>query len=373
MKELPLHSHRGLRGSASHPRPTDEVRLEPISHHAVREREVSKRTPFITLGRSTRGGCREATTRGKILDLHHRHSVEGSTEVQGNAPLLSVTHREKETPESSYPLSHIRQDERAGRDSQEAFAQRASKKRGGRFPATTTAALLDRSLPPIREDRIPGPIPRTRHQDAGRRIHHLAPPQRQPQSCWSRSLLVSRSREGSGWETRPSPPVIQSWESRMFLPATTTAALLDRSLPPIREDQILGPTPRTRHQDAGRDDNRGATRRVPASNPRRSDSGSHPSHSSSRRGTAHPSPPGRKIPRNDNRKADRAGPFAPIPREISFRVPSYPSRRQAAQERSTIAHRIAQSAPGGSGPAASSRSTRFHMLSAGSNFPLSSL
>ena len=126
------------------------------------------------------------------------------------------------------------------------------KERGGRFPATTTAALLDRSLPPIREDRIPGPIPRTRHQDAGRRIHHLAPPQRQPQSCWSRSLLVSRSRERSGWETRPSPPVIQSWKSRMFLPATTTAALLDGSLPPIREDQILGPTPRARHQDAGR-------------------------------------------------------------------------------------------------------------------------
>ena len=173
MKELPLHSHRGLRGSASHPRPTDEVRLEPKSHHAVREREVSKRTPFITLGRSTRGGCREATTRGMILDLHHRHSVEGSTEVQGNAPLLSVTRREKETPESSYPLSHIRQDERAGRDSQEAFAQRAS--------------------------------------DKGQRIP--------------------------------------------------------------------------------RDDNRGATRQVPPSNPRRPDSGSHPSHSSSRRGTAvHPSP-----------------------------------------------------------------------------------
>ena len=79
-----------------------------------------------------------------ILDLHHRHSAEGSTEVQGNAPLLSVTHGEKETPESCYPLSHIRQDERAGRDSQEAFAQRASEKGkgGGRCPATTTAALL---------------------------------------------------------------------------------------------------------------------------------------------------------------------------------------------------------------------------------------
>ena len=104
-----------------------------------------------------------------ILDLHHRHSAEGSTEVQGNAPLLSVTRGEKGTPESSYPLSHIRQDERAGRDSQEAFAQRASEKGkgGGRCPATTTAALLDGSRPPIREDQIPGPIPRTRHQDAG--------------------------------------------------------------------------------------------------------------------------------------------------------------------------------------------------------------
>ena len=110
-----------------------------------------------------------------ILDLHHRHSAEGSTEVQGNAPLLSVTRGEKGTPESSYPLSHIRQDERAGRDSQEAFAQRASEK-------------------------------------------------------------------GKGGRQMP------------------------------------------------RDDNRGATRRVPASNPRRSDSGSHPSHSSSRRGTEREDP-----------------------------------------------------------------------------------
>merc|ERR1711951_347376 len=74
----------------------------------------------------------------------------GSTEVQVNAPLLSVTRGEKGTPESSYPLSHIRQDERAGRDSQEAFAQRASEKGkgGGRCPAATTAALLDR-VPPF--------------------------------------------------------------------------------------------------------------------------------------------------------------------------------------------------------------------------------
>ena len=111
-----------------------------------------------------------------ILDLHHRHSAEGSTEVQGNAPLLSVTRGEKGTPESSYPLSHIRQDERAGRDSQEAFAQRASEKGkgAGRCPATTTAALLDESQPPIREDQIPGPTPRARHQDAGWRIHRQA-------------------------------------------------------------------------------------------------------------------------------------------------------------------------------------------------------
>ena len=135
--------------------------------------------------------------------------------MQGNAPLSSVTHGEKETPESCYPLSHIRQDERAGRDSQGAFAQRASKGRGGRFPATTTAALLDGSLPPIRE---------------------------------------------------------------------------------------------------------------------RSDSGSHPSHSSSRRGTAHPLL-GKKLPHSDNRRDVRAGPFAPTPREIGFRVPSFPSRHQPRASR----------------------------------------
>ena len=188
-----------------------------------------------------------------ILDLHHRHSAEGSTEVQGNAPLLSVTRGEKGTPESSYPLSHIRQDERAGRDSQEAFAQRASEKGkgGGRCPATTTAALLDGSRPPIREDQIPGPIPRTRHQDAGRRIPH-----------------------------------------------------------------------------------------------------------------------------SDNREATRTGPFEPkptgSPRCIRNPGPVLSLPSSAAKNQPT-ADRTAKSTSGGSGPVASSRSTRFHMLSARSNFPLSSL
>ncbi len=259
MKELPLHSHRGLRGSASHPRPTDKVRLEPKSHHAVREREESENTPFITLGRSTRGGCREATTRGMILDLHHRHSAEGSTEVQGNAPLLSVTHGEKGTPESSYPLSHIRQDERAGRDSQEAFAQGASKKGGGRFP-----------------------------------------------------------RDDNRGATR-------------LVPASN----------PRRSDSGSHPSRSSSRRKIPRDDNRGATRQVPASNPGRSDSGSHPSHSSSRRRTAHPSP-GRKIPHGDNREVTRAGPFAPIQREIGFRVPPFPSRHQP-REKST--HRRAERSP----------------------------
>ena len=170
-----------------------------------RERAGSEsKTPSITLGRSARAGCREATSRGMILDLHHRHSA--STEVQGNAPLLSVTRGEKGTPESSYPLSHIRQDERAGRDSQEAFAQRASKK------VTTTATLLAGSLPPIREDQIPGPVPRTRHRDAGRRIHHQAG---RSLTATTAKLLeagpiffanLEISRLGSG--SRPLTPVI---------------------------------------------------------------------------------------------------------------------------------------------------------------------
>ena len=89
--------------------------------------------------------------------------TEDPAEEQGIAPFSSIA-RGRPTPESCYPLIHIRRDERAGRDSQEAFAQRASEKGkgGGRCPATTTAALLDESRPPIREDQIPGPIPRTR-------------------------------------------------------------------------------------------------------------------------------------------------------------------------------------------------------------------
>ena len=122
----------------------------------------------------------------------------------------------------------------------------------------------------------------------------------------------------------------------MFLPATTTAALLDRSLPPIREDQSPGPTPRTRHQDAGRDDNRGATRRVPPSNPRRSDSGSHPSRSSSRRGTAHSST-GQKDPsqRQPQSRESRSLRSNPARDQIPGPVPPLPS---SSRER-TIHHR----------------------------------
>ena len=166
--------------------------------------------------------------------------------------MLSVTRGEKGTPESSYPLSHIRQDERAGRDSQEAFAQRASEKGkgGGRCPATTTAALLDRSRPPIREDQIPGPIPRTRHQDAGRRIPHSDNREATRTGPFEPKLTGSPRRIGiqvpsfpSRHQPRRNQPTTE--------PATTTAALLDGSLPPIREDQIPSPTPRARHQDAG--------------------------------------------------------------------------------------------------------------------------
>jgi len=256
--------------------------------------------------------------------------------------LLSVTRGEKGTPESSYPLSHIRQDERAGRDSQEAFAQRASEKGkgGGRCPATTTAALLDGSRPPIREDQIPGPIPRTRHQDAGRRIPH------------------SDNREA----TRTGP----------FEPKLTGSPRRIRNPGPVLSLPSSAAKKSTHHRT--RDDNRGATRQVPASNPRRSDSESHPSRSSSRRGMAHPSP-SREIPHSDNREATKTGPFEPNPR--GARVVRNPgpvlSLPSSAAKNQPTADRTAKSTSGGSGPVASSRSTRFHMLSAGSNFPLSSL
>ena len=169
-----------------------------------------------------------------ILDLHHRHSAEGSTEVQGNAPLLSVTHGEKETPESSYPLSHIRQDERAGRDSQEAFAQRASEKWGRQIPRDDNRGTT-RPVPasnPRYEDQIPGPVPRTRHQDAGRRIHHRA----------KRSLATTTA------ELLEQVPSNQSRErsdsgSRRSLPSSNRERATQRAeLPnPPREDQ--GPSP----------------------------------------------------------------------------------------------------------------------------------
>jgi hypothetical protein len=59
-RESPLFSHRGLRGSASHPRPTDEVRLELATLHTLlRERERSlSQVKSGRLRRDRRSLCR---------------------------------------------------------------------------------------------------------------------------------------------------------------------------------------------------------------------------------------------------------------------------------------------------------------------------
>ena len=73
-----------------------------------------------------------------------------------------------------------------------------------------------------------------------------------------------------------------------------------------------------------RDDNRGATRQVPASNPRRSDSGSHPSHSSSktRDGGSLTATTAKLLEQVPSHRTHGE------PALFGFRVPSFPSRHQ---------------------------------------------
>ena len=165
--------------------------------------------------------------------------------------------------------------------------------RGGRFPATTTAALLEGSLPPIREDQIPGPVPRTRHQDAGRR----------------------NDNRGT---TRP-------------VPASN----------PRYEDQIPGPVPRTRHQDAGRRIHHRAERslatttaelleQVPSNQSReRSDSGSRRSLPSSNRERATQRAELPNPPREDQGPSPPAGPHAFTCSRPGVTFPSPPYNRNS--------------------------------------------
>ena len=116
-RESPLISHRGRRGSASHPRPTDEVRLEPKTLHAD-EVGISP-----ALERRTGDRPRRRSARGK--GSYTPAPAENPAGEQGIAPFSSVARGgTSSTPESCYPLNHIRRDERAGRDSEIAGARR---------------------------------------------------------------------------------------------------------------------------------------------------------------------------------------------------------------------------------------------------------
>ena len=103
-------------------------------------------------------------------------------------------------------------------------------------PATTTATLLDRSLPPIREDQIPSPTPRARHQDAGWRIHRQA----------ERSLTATTAKlleQVPSHRTHGEPALfgfrVPSFPSR-HQPRRINPPPTERPNPP-REDQ--GPSP----------------------------------------------------------------------------------------------------------------------------------
>ena len=72
VRASPLFSHRGRRGSASHPRPTDEVRLEPISAPR-RKRHVSRFYPARS--NEEQGTVREGSPGQMGSRTHHRHSV----------------------------------------------------------------------------------------------------------------------------------------------------------------------------------------------------------------------------------------------------------------------------------------------------------
>ena len=78
VRASPLFSHRGRRGSASHPRPTDEVRLEPISAPRRKRHEgLTPRAPTKSRGPPERA-VRDKWVFAHTTDTRSRGRVRGT-------------------------------------------------------------------------------------------------------------------------------------------------------------------------------------------------------------------------------------------------------------------------------------------------------
>ena len=145
VRASPLFSHRGRRGSASHPRPTDEVRLEPISAPRRKRHEgLTPRAPTKSRGPSERG---QSGTNG-FSHTPPTLGREDASEGQGIAPFKGVPLAESSSPESSCPVHLIREDERSGRDSHVAITC------AGKCPRR--APRRNRARGPVRLSPLPG-------------------------------------------------------------------------------------------------------------------------------------------------------------------------------------------------------------------------
>ena len=100
-RESPLFSHRGQRGSASHPRPTDEVRLEPTTLHADRDCRF-----YPALSGEKQGTTARRSERSTGSRTHHRHSVTRGRGAGDRTVPWGVAREELGTGVGSPGLSH---------------------------------------------------------------------------------------------------------------------------------------------------------------------------------------------------------------------------------------------------------------------------
>ena len=145
VRASPLFSHRGRRGSASHPRPTDEVRLEPISAPRRKRHEgLTPRAPTKSRGPPERA-VRDKWVLAHTTDTRSRGRVRGTgdrTVQRGTARGELIARVELPGP------SLIREDERSGRDSHVAVTC------AGKCPRR--APSRNRARGPVRLSPLPG-------------------------------------------------------------------------------------------------------------------------------------------------------------------------------------------------------------------------
>ena len=210
-RESPLRSHRGRRGSASHPRPTDEVRLE-IRY--APHRSASRSPPSEEPRPAVAGGPRPPS-------FNPREPRSRSIAATGSASLQTPGFRKntrprretcKDASSSRCLLSRTRTDTRAGRDYRSAGVSRHL-----RYP--TPKHRSSGTTPALAHDRpssVPSPSPLMTPWPESRRASHLRR-SRYPTSVGSKLPRLLRS----GHVTTSAPIPMHAYGS----PGATTATI----------------------------------------------------------------------------------------------------------------------------------------------------